>query len=549
MAGLTTTDELMGGLNTASAVAPTQAPNLTADLDSIESKNVVEAPQSAYDKSLVELRAGRAKLDQQIEKLKQGLDRRSALPFDPMWMKIAAGLLKPTKTGSFAESAGYAAENAADAAIAEQKRLEDIEKLKLDLELKGLESKQAAAQMEDFLGYSQPVQIKPAVTTGARGEIVSNEIPKVEPAVSTKSSGFRKITDADIARAYALGDKHGDKIAAIAKAQREATETEQKEYGAVKRFLPILNESTDSLTVKQARELDNLIASNAPDEEFVKFYQKEGILARPKKIVGEAVSTEGLEGPQAKARRAEVEKLTDVEANKNKLELQKGDIKESTDDAKLASNIALSGQQMYNIADNDATKGMFGKLAKKGWDKVFLTALKEPVRVGNTSIGVGNIEELVIMAGGNQDEINAAKQFKKPAAEAELAYTRIYLAKQGAVTEGERAIVRNIMPSISDPSQVVKLKAELLIAKSQFDMQKADLFNQYVNTHKLGTMSDFMNSSEYKKLYNSYAEHTADIANEYMPGSVKDAIPSKTKSVSPSNRERGPLERSILGEE
>jgi hypothetical protein len=473
--------------------------------------------------------------------------RQQRLNYDPQLMGLAEGLLSDTPFFGVAAGKGFKGyREAGDQA--EKNRIEDmkVQNELLGEQLKGTQGEVALERQligdkmfRDIFGRGQG--------SLAQGASDLDTQFKIDKFVKDAQVGDIDIRPEDIAAVAQYDEKKGALLEKMYDNQQNAKKIEQGEYGNVKRFLPVLNEASDQLTVRQGRAIDKLVARNAPDEDFLKFYQQEGIIAKPTK--GQIATSETIEGPATKARRAEVEKLTDVEANKNKLELQKGDIKEATDDSKLASNVALSGQQMFNIASNDATKGMFGKLAKKGWDKVFLTALKEPVRVGNTSIGVGNIEELVIMAGGNQDEIDAAKQFKKPASEAELAYTRIYLAKQGAVTEGERAIVRNIMPSISDPAKVVQLKAELLIAKSQFDMQKADLFNQYVNTHKLGTMADFMGSSDYKKLYNAYATHTADIANEYMPGAVKEAIPTKGKPTTSSNREAGPLEQSILGQQ
>jgi hypothetical protein len=181
---------------------------------------------------------------------------------------------------------------------------------------------------------------------------------------------------------------------------------------------------------------------------------------------------------------------------------------------------------MYDYASNPALEGMFGLLAKKGLTNAFFTAMKEPLKIGSVSVGVGNVEDVIRIAGGTDEQIAAAAAFKKPASETELAYTRIYLSKQGAITEGERTIVRNTIPSMSDPANIVRLKSELMIARSQFEQQKADLFNAYVNKNPSATAFDFERdaNSPYKSLYKNYAEHTAEIANEYMPGSVKDPL-------------------------
>jgi len=110
-----------GGLNAvaprpaapaAGPAAPPQPPkneNLAARAAGMEQ----EQPDTAEDyftKTLEERRAQSAALMAQIEKLKSSLDSRKGLPFDPVMMAGAAGFLKPTKTGSFGESLGYAAD-------------------------------------------------------------------------------------------------------------------------------------------------------------------------------------------------------------------------------------------------------------------------------------------------------------------------------------------------------------------------------------------------------------------------------------------------------
>jgi hypothetical protein len=53
-------------------------------------------------------------LQMQIDRLSQGLQKRANPFFDPALMKMSAGFAKPTKTGSFFESLGYAGEEYAN---------------------------------------------------------------------------------------------------------------------------------------------------------------------------------------------------------------------------------------------------------------------------------------------------------------------------------------------------------------------------------------------------------------------------------------------------
>ena len=517
-----------------------------------------EAPKAPTKESLYSTDALQRLHKQQIaynQHLQRMIDsfqsRQKRLTYDPQMLALAEGLLSDTPFFGVAAGKGFKGYREAGEQM-EKNRLED---LKIQNELLGeqLKGTQGEVALERQLTGDKLFRDIFARGQKERGATDLNTEYKIDKFINDAQDGSVTITPQDIALVASYDEKRGALLEKLYDNQQKAKEIEQKEYGTVKRFLPVLNESTDSLTVRQARVLDRLVAQNAPDEKFVEFYQREGILAKPKKVAGEPIgetkttAIDELEGPAAKAKRLEIEKLTGVEKNKQKIAIQQKDIEASTEDARVAGDLAISGKQMFDIADNEATKGMFGKLAKKGYDKLFLKALESPVKIGNTSIGIGNIEDLVIMAGGDENEIAAAKQFKKPASEAELAFTRIYLSKQGQVTEGERVIVRNIIPGIGDPAQVVKAKAELLLARAQFDQQKADLFNQFIKANPLGTMNDFMTDPSYKRLYKAYAEHTAEIANDYMPGSVKEAIPTKGKK-STTGRQPGPLEQSILGQ-
>ena len=81
-----------------------------------------------------DLEAQRKVLDARRAHLESRLTERQTPMFDPGLMRLAAGFLKPTRTGSFGESAGYAAEglneqNERDYArkMQEQKMMEDLQ--------------------------------------------------------------------------------------------------------------------------------------------------------------------------------------------------------------------------------------------------------------------------------------------------------------------------------------------------------------------------------------------------------------------------------------
>jgi hypothetical protein len=521
-------EELQGGLNSITQPQPVEVP-----VDQEPSK------ESLYKDNMSErLRKERLIYDQHLQKMINALGARENRP--TLDRELAAFAGEVSDSPFFASGFGKGVAKMADVRSLDDQR--KLEEQKAKAELLGLKvgqtekdyalEKELKSQqmLEDFIARKRLPQ-----TQGGQSGVA------LDTYLDLAKSGDVEITPQDIVM-FSRYDK--DKAALLEKLydnQIKAKEVGQKQFGKTSRFLPVLNEVSENLTLTQNEQIERMINKNATNEEFLSYYENQGIIPRravkqkPTAISATDEVTEApekIEGPASRQRRLETEKVITEKSADTKLKIQQKDIDTITEDAKVAGDLKIVGKQMYDIANNPATQSMFGKLANTKYSSLFLKALQEPVRIGNISVGVGNIEELAVMAGGNQDEINALKQFVKPAAEAELAFTRIFLSKQGQVTEGERTIVRKIIAQVGDPFSVVKAKSELMIARSQFEEQKAQLFNNYINKNTLGTMNDFMQSPQYKNLFSGYEKHTADIANSYLPNSVK--APSGKKSTTSS---------------
>jgi hypothetical protein len=93
-----------------------------------------DAPEEDFmTRALRNKREQEAALNAQIEALKKSLDSRMTPPFDTSLMAAAAGFLKPTRTGGFGESLGYAAEGYAAESEKEFARQQQIQKEKVAL--------------------------------------------------------------------------------------------------------------------------------------------------------------------------------------------------------------------------------------------------------------------------------------------------------------------------------------------------------------------------------------------------------------------------------
>jgi len=115
------------------------------DAGAVQAENIEKMQSGATglkDSVTDDLSDQREAMNNILLRLREGLDNRKNRMFDPVLMQTAAGFLKPTKTGSFGESLGYAAENAGVEAEKEMLRQRESQKLEMELAGKEMEFRQ-----------------------------------------------------------------------------------------------------------------------------------------------------------------------------------------------------------------------------------------------------------------------------------------------------------------------------------------------------------------------------------------------------------------------
>jgi hypothetical protein len=189
-----------GGLNQVSAQPkpPPQQVGGKFDAGEKQAENIEEITKSTGLKESVtdDLSDQREAMNNILLRLREGLDNRKNRMFDPVLMQTAAGFLKPTKTGSFGESLGYAAENAGVEAEKEMLRNRENQKLEMELAGKEMELRQQLggdAFVNKLMGRtaapagSAPAGA-PAPVTQAPGE-AGRTMPPMAPASGAPASG------------------------------------------------------------------------------------------------------------------------------------------------------------------------------------------------------------------------------------------------------------------------------------------------------------------------------------------------------------------------
>jgi hypothetical protein len=506
-------DELQGGLN---AVTQSEEP-------------ITPVAQQTSEEALYKgdatdrLRKQRLAYDQHLQRMIESFKGRTAnLGYDPKLLAMSRGFLTPGKTGNFFESLGTAFGGYGDAAQEEQKlRLEDEltkEKL-LGLQLSQTEKDYA---LEKELKGKQYLQ---DALTGKLGKVSSPTIGAPTEKLSVRDAyslineaqapqSKVMVTDAMIVAAPTKETR--EILEKIQDNQRKDKELEQKEFGSTKMTLPVIGEPVENITTKQARDIDKLdrATRGMPIEErtaiFNQYYQDQGFLGRRSVVSPTGKTTEQFETPQQRAVRIEGEKETVKETAKSNvkdiesLEVRRDSAVDQINDAKA----------VYAIATNPQTKNAFGILARPGVATAFGELVREPIKFGDISVGVSNIENIIRKAKGSQEEINAASIVARNIAKLELGFSQVFKG-QGQVSDNERLIVRNVGPQISDNPKVAALKAESIIARAEFDSALANKFAQWQESNPNGTVRQFKGSPEYNTIKVGYDNKLGNILTKY----------------------------------
>jgi hypothetical protein len=521
---------------------------------------VPEAPKQATrekafaDDATVRLQQKRREYDLHLQNLIDKASQRQ-LNYNPKLLALGAGLLTPGKTGNFFEGLGLGAKGYMEAG--EKEVQTEMERAKLENELrtgqigqlekdyalqKDLEGKQYLRDVLSGKIGQDGALVKPTTLAGNK-----MTVPDAYALIESAQTTGKRITPAMIAAAPTKETR--DFIEKMYDNQQKEAELEQKEFGSAPRL--VMGEEM-KLNVDQSRKLSILekktldlvregqMTSETRDQIINQFLIDQKIVKGTTSKTPEGTTKPSFETPADIAQRREIEKTQSVEDIKAAKDVQKKDIETIGKETKSAKLQELAARDMFTFASDPALDKMFGVLnSKPGYTSAFFLALKEPVRIGNTSIGVGQIEDILRLANIKDPAvIAAAERFKGLSKQIEANETRILLGGEGQITEGERRIVTAIVPTLSDPKEVVKAKAELTIARAQFDQERAKAFNAYTRQNKNATYFDFESdpNSPYQKLWSNYREHTADIADSYSKSGTKtkrDSSATSAKSTSP----------------
>jgi hypothetical protein len=202
------------------------------------------------------------------------------------------------------------------------------------------------------------------------------------------------------------------------------------------------------------------------------------------------------------------------------------------EETRIAQN-AQNASKLYTAADTvinsvKQSPSYFGVFNKPGALNAVGSTLSEAAKPGGR-FTILDVEGQVVklMPGTTKDNLLDREKAASALAEIELGYTQTYLAKQGAVTEGERRIVRAIPGGLSSSPKFLEIKSKLIKERAQYDMDVNTAYSEYLKVNPRGNALDFQrNSPLYKEIHNAFERKTAELA-----GTVP-ALPTKERKSS-----------------
>jgi hypothetical protein len=525
------------------AKSPVQAGG-KLDTGAIQAENLEEIskskPTGLKETVVDELGDQREAMNATLLRLRAGLDTRKNQLFDPVLMATSAGFLRPTKTGSFGESLGYAAEGASEAA--EKQLLRERENQKLELELAGKEMEfrqqlggdQFVSQLLGGPKSSAPPPAAGAVTTPTGTLRVPNTTSPVDVAtapnpqqvLAAARQGGIKITDEILLLANRVAPKMLPALQEIRKSQEgeEKNRIEREKLGidqeklqqTTRKVIPRGTRTERDMTYADAKlyqaALDKYMASG-DEQELLKFYDSKGWLdpeqVRGRKIVKDGAQPEPI--PSSKSQ-------SELDAEKEQMvETQKIRAKASEDRGNMVLSRGENAPNMESLATDvlsltDSNTRAFNLMQNATVRDAVLRAVEQgaDVGVGPMSVRI-NLPVRVALQGNKEykltkDDIAALQIFqqKQSAITAEMR-KMARTPGEGATdkTEGQLYAAIGLLPT--DSAKVLALKSEAMIQRARYDSRAAQLWSKFQEDNPNRSFTYFQNNSpEFKELQGNY---------------------------------------------
>jgi hypothetical protein len=247
---------------------------------------------------------------------------------------------------------------------------------------------------------------------------------------------------------------------------------------------------SDAIMLRQYQREQNWPAYSALADNVTGKTSNFGPDGKPTQI--KPVNERELEKERAKAI-SEADTAEEVESRKNFA--QRG---------KNANDTLATANTIRRFTENPNFSKMTGILSNDKVSSGIATLIRDGIGSRGFSIGVPAIEEVMRNANLSKEEQAQYRVFLMQTAQMQLDAEK---SMKGSTTERERLLLGNSKISPQDTAEAVRMKADLLTAKAQFDKRAYRAFK----ASKM-TADEFLESPEYEKMHVKLIEDLADLS-------------------------------------
>jgi hypothetical protein len=566
-----------GGLGQASAAQakpPAQAGG-KFDVNAAQAENIEEItkskPTGLKEKVVDDLGDQREAMNAALLRMREAYDARKNRLFDPVLMQTAAGFLKPTKTGSFGESLGYAAENAGMAAEKESVFQRENQKLEMELLGKEQELRQQLggdALISGLLGGPKvggaPAPAGGAVTTptgalrvpGTTSPVDVATAPNAQQVLTAASQGRIKISDEVLILAERVAPKLLPTLKAIrsSQAEEEKNQIERDKFeGTTRPVKPVGGLTERQMDRKEYAEYQAKVreANAANDEQILLRYYKdkgwlEGNQLRDYKPPKEGEPSTPI--PRSKSQSeldAEKEKVTKTAAIR------------AEDAEKAASRLLSSGRIAFansNTADDMigyATNNprVFEIMNKPGISGSVARAVKEGLNSGNFNVSIP--ADKILDYKLTTEDLTALQMFAQKSSELQTRGRQLNRTPgEGSMSDFETKLLGGIYALPSDSQRAIILKSQALKAQGAYDRAAAEIW--ITKSKQPGyDYNDFMLDKDLLALQGDYEKTLKDMRQNNLDllsprrGKKAEEVPAPAAPSKPATAPAAPASSAV----